>query len=893
MVAGGNVKEAYAGDITYSVEDSITMYVGQTYTLTMKYNTNCIVTAGGNSVYNNKANTIKNTEANRAKVAGDSKRTDLSSYNATVSGYKLTVTGKSAGSNTLCILKKNGEGGRKISITVLAKPTCTISNAYAWSGDANKTMTAKVSQTNKLKSYSWTTASGVTCNAASKSTNTVKFTAPTVTGSQFNTYAMSCTAAYGATSYSNFTISGSANLYVYPNPTASSKSVTYNGGTKESGNLKIQSPSKTINGATDVYLYPGQTATLAINRTGVSLNSAANWTSKNTSVASVGNSNSTTTTVTAKAAGTATVECITTSSPTGVSAKSVPVRYNIHVINTYIRDIRVDGESVDKIQVPEDDSAVLSLSSLGNFSYSEDIEVSDNSKNFITLTKNNDDGTWNLSSKSAFTKNDVAYINIITTVSSGDSVVTAVGTQIIKQEVPVYLGDKINGRIVLTSDSSDGEQLKLLKGESDIFSLTDNDGKGKFTIIVDDTDIATVTPNVGEGPFTITALGVGTTTINIESATGHTLSYPITVYDNPESIKINDIQLTKGSSYNDILILGLLENGGNYESVALDPELLTYSSSDTSIATVSDGNITAKKAGTVTITVTYGDETKITTKFKVTVNELITSMSFVNTNVYVVVGNTFSAIPNRKPSDNTTVGTFVWSTSDVGVATVDETGKVTAKKEGKAVITASANDGSGKSASYTIYVKLPAPTGLKAISVKKNIQVTWNSVKNANYYFVYRKGENGLWEKVGISYSNSYIDRKAVLGTTYMYKVVAVPAVPDNYLNQCVSSESSVVSINHKMKTPSIKLVKKSGGKCKITIKGTKYTGFAIYVAKTKKASMKAKALKVIVKGKKVSIKLPKGKCYIRVRAYVKLSSGKYIYSDFSKPYKYKAKKRK
>ena len=55
--------------------------------------------------------------------------------------------------------------------------------------------------------------------------------------------------------------------------------------------------------------------------------------------------------------------------------------------------------------------------------------------------------------------------------------------------------------------------------------------------------------------------------------------------------------------------------------------------------------------------------------------------------------------------DDATNGSVIWSSSDPSVATVDNTGKVTAIAPGTATITATANDGSGVSASCEVTVQ--------------------------------------------------------------------------------------------------------------------------------------------------------------------------------------------
>jgi|GEM_PF-1132072 len=131
---------------------------------------------------------------------------------------------------------------------------------------------------------------------------------------------------------------------------------------------------------------------------------------------------------------------------------------------------------------------------------------------------------------------------------------------------------------------------------------------------------------------------------------------------------------------------------------------VTYSSSNRKIVKVtSSGKVTAKKKGKAVITVTSkADKTK-KTKITVTVGTPVSKVKLNVSKKSLKKGKTvkLKATVLKKTASNRKV---VWSSSNTKVATVSKYGKVTAKKGGSAIITATAADGSGKKATCKITV---------------------------------------------------------------------------------------------------------------------------------------------------------------------------------------------
>ncbi len=106
----------------------------------------------------------------------------------------------------------------------------------------------------------------------------------------------------------------------------------------------------------------------------------------------------------------------------------------------------------------------------------------------------------------------------------------------------------------------------------------------------------------------------------------------------------------------------------------------------------------------------------------------VTGVTVTPASATLTVGDTSTLTATVKP-DHAVVKGVTWTSSNTGVATVDEkTGEVTAVAVGTATITATANDGSGKSATCVVTVKAkpappePTPVSIPDASVVAHVQ---------------------------------------------------------------------------------------------------------------------------------------------------------------------------
>ncbi len=154
----------------------------------------------------------------------------------------------------------------------------------------------------------------------------------------------------------------------------------------------------------------------------------------------------------------------------------------------------------------------------------------------------------------------------------------------------------------------------------------------------------------------------------------------------PPTVAVTGVSLNKTA-------LSLIEGESESLTATVAPDnatnkVVSWKSSDESVASVADGKVTAIKAGNATITVTTADGSKTAT-CSVTVNAKtipVTGIKLDKTTLSLVEGESETLKATVTP-DNATNKEVIWTSSDNEVATVVN-GKVTAVKAGKAKIMA-------------------------------------------------------------------------------------------------------------------------------------------------------------------------------------------------------------
>ena len=213
----------------------------------------------------------------------------------------------------------------------------------------------------------------------------------------------------------------------------------------------------------------------------------------------------------------------------------------------------------------------------------------------------------------------------------------------------------------------------------------------------DDASVATVSDGV------VTAIAEGTATITARSSNDMTASCEVSV-SKPQASEVilSETSVTLKEGQNHTLTATVKPENAKDKTV-------TWSSDNASVATVSDGIITARREGMALITAKTVNNKEATCLVAVEAIE-VDSVSISENSLTLKEGETHTLSASVLP-ENASDKRITWSSDNSLVATVSE-GVVTAKKEGTATITAMAEN--GKKATCLVTVK---PVEVSAVSI--------------------------------------------------------------------------------------------------------------------------------------------------------------------------------
>lgn len=298
----------------------------------------------------------------------------------------------------------------------------------------------------------------------------------------------------------------------------------------------------------------------------------------------------------------------------------------------------------------------------------------------------------------------------------------------------------------------------------------------------EDESVATVTSG-GK----VTAVGEGTTKIYCATDDG--------VTSDPCAVTVDSFMITS-SEENIISNIAYLQVNDDCQlnvSAAAHGNI-TWKSSNTSIASINStsGVVKGLKKGTVTLTATAADKSKLTIRLTVVNPSTSLSLNSTKPNIYVNGTTTLKATLSKNSNDP-----VFWSSDDTSVATVTAKGVVKGLKQGTATITATTFSGATATALVTVRTKATAvkweqvtpalfvgdTVELKAAITAPadcNDSIVWSTSNKKIASFV-SAGENGYSVVIkGAGKGTATITAKTGSGKKITYKLTVVNSAADS-----------------------------------------------------------------------------------------------------------------
>ena len=462
--------------------------------------------------------------------------------------------------------------------------------------------------------------------------------------------------------------------------------------------------------------------------------------------------------------------------PVTVTAGSQSRTITVHVV-TPINSIRFNPNSI---------SLVLNSATVGSqtvkpstlkylnssIEYKDVIYYENDSKNpNVVSLKDNKDGSCTVTALAAGTAKITAYSYAMQGKVKGTFTVTVTdsGTR-------VELRDSGTGKAIantITFDASKGQTTQtypyvFVNSSGTETSVSGND----LDITVANSAVATVTPNTSAKTIAIKSLKYGTTTVTIapKGKSENAVSYTISV---PSNIKtINSTASITGNVGTTQTVFKSVVNSFGVTSANATPakikeisgNTVKFTSTNANVASIdSNGTVSLKAKGSATVKMSVYATASATTPLleksvDVTVKQPVTGVNITSANGSNTVnaGDTLQLTAKVSPS-NASDTSVTWSSSSTGIAKVSTTGLVTGVAAGTAVITAKANDGSNKSATFTVTV------------TKKVIKVTKISLSASTLLT-----KVGCTEKITATVTPTNADNRAVTWSSSAPTVASV-----------------------------------------------------------------------------------------------------------------------
>jgi len=236
--------------------------------------------------------------------------------------------------------------------------------------------------------------------------------------------------------------------------------------------------------------------------------------------------------------------------------------------------------------------------------------------------------------------------------------------------------------------------------------------------------LTTLSNAVNTANTTLSKYATGSATENTYASAHTTLTKALASYRSTvkDGIRVDAEKITLWASDINIKYGEKLSISATLEP-ANNTDIVTWSVSDTSLISLSGTQIRAIGTGTAYVTATT--RTGLSASCRVYIYKPFTALTMLFPEQEILLGDETAHIQyNASPASGG--DKLIWTSSDESVATIGENGKITAYKQGRTTVTATAL--SGRSISCVLLVKLPADT------VNLGVEQTLNVNVDDNFY---------------------------------------------------------------------------------------------------------------------------------------------------------------
>lgn len=458
------------------------------------------------------------------------------------------------------------------------------------------------------------------------------------------------------------------------NGTATITCETYNG-KKSTCKVKVTTPSTSISlSSTSLKMYTTQTKTLkATVKPTTASNKNVTWSSSNPNVAKVDSNGK----ITAVAKGSAVITC---KAKDGASSATCKV--------TVTKKINVNGISLNK--------SSKTIYKGNTYQLTATVSPSNASNKKVTWKSDNTSvASVDSSGKVTAKKNGTAII--MATTADGKMIATCkvtVKTKVtgvsVKSTAKTYIGKSVTLTATVSPSTATNKEVTWKSSDKSVATVN-----SKGVVTGKKSGTVTITCTTSDGSFK------------------DTCKVTVTKYIKAKGVELN--KSSKTLNVRDTYQLTATVSPSNASN-----KKVTWKSSDTSVVTVnSKGVVTAKKAGTATITCTTSDGSyKDSCKIKVK-TVAVKSVKLNEKEIRIVVGDYEKLSATVSPS-NATNKSVTWTSSNPDIAKVSSSGKVTAVSKGTVTITCKTKDGSYKATCKVKVYGEPADPDQKVLGVKLN-----------------------------------------------------------------------------------------------------------------------------------------------------------------------------